>query len=80
MDDPDGDLLELADREQHPHYFWKLARKLLMPAFLFLTVLRSLDHPITLLFTKVTVFLLIRKPGPLSVYIIVDQVRINFIR
>jgi hypothetical protein len=52
-----------------------LVRKFWWPLFFFVTVLTNLDNPFTILFIKLTLFLLCTKPNPFSVYIIVDQVR-----
>ncbi|KAI4306653.1 hypothetical protein L6164_029912 [Bauhinia variegata] len=67
------DSRDLSEEEEHRKQLWQFAMKLWLPVLFFLTVLTNLDNPITVLFIKVTLFLLSTKPNPFSVYIFVDQ-------
>ncbi|KAL6960563.1 hypothetical protein U1Q18_038326 [Sarracenia purpurea var. burkii] len=67
-----------SEGEEDPHNFLAFARKLLLPVFLFMTVLMNLDHPI-ILTTKVILILVGTKPSPFSVYLFIEQLRRQFI-
>ncbi|TKY50452.1 hypothetical protein E2542_SST27916 [Spatholobus suberectus] len=69
----DDESQDLSEEEENVHHFWRLARKFWLPVFFFLTVLTNLDDSITILFIKLTLFLLSTKPNPFSVYVFVDQ-------
>ncbi|KAJ7970802.1 SWI/SNF complex subunit SWI3C like [Quillaja saponaria] len=73
VEDQHLDLLNVPGMEENPQNFWIFARKFWLPVFLFITVLANLDHPITLIMSKVVLFLLSTKPSPLSVYVFIDQ-------
>ncbi|RDX84484.1 hypothetical protein CR513_34452 [Mucuna pruriens] len=63
----------LSEEEETVHHLWRLARKFWLPVLFFLTVLTNLDDSITILFIKLTLFLVSTKPNPFSVYVYVDQ-------
>lgn len=69
----DHELMDLSEEEENAHQLWRLTRKFWLPVFFFLTVLTNLDDSITILFIKLTLFLLSTKPNPFSVYVFVDQ-------
>ena len=71
----DHESQDLSEEEIDVHHLLRLARKLWLPAFFFLTVLSNLGDSITILFIKLTLFLLSTKPSPFSVYVFVDKVR-----
>ena len=71
----DHESQDLSEEEINVHHLLRLARKLWLPAFFFLTVLSNLGDSITILFIKLTLFLLSTKPSPFSVYVFVDKVR-----
>ncbi|KAL2335718.1 hypothetical protein Fmac_016931 [Flemingia macrophylla] len=76
----DHELQDLPEEEQNMHHLWRLARKFWLPVFFFITVLTNLDDSITILFIKLTLFLLSTKPNPFSVYVFVDQMCQQFMR
>lgn len=59
--------------ERYVEYLWKLVRRFWLPLLFVATVLTSLDYPFTILFIKLTLFLLSTNPNPFSVYVFVDQ-------
>ncbi|KAI8533660.1 hypothetical protein RHMOL_Rhmol10G0026500 [Rhododendron molle] len=61
------------DAEEDPEDVLILARKLLPPAFLFITVLVNWGHPVILV-AKIILILLGTKPRPFSVYLFIEQV------
>lgn len=61
------------DAEEDPDDVLILARKLLPPAFLFITVLVNWGHPVILV-AKIILILLGTKPRPFSVYLFIEQV------
>ncbi|KEH24800.1 hypothetical protein MTR_6g005430 [Medicago truncatula] len=61
--------------ERYMEYLWKLVRRFWVSIFFVATVLTKLDHPFTILFIKLTLFLLSTNPNPFSVNVFVDQVR-----
>ena len=65
-----------SETEEDPRVFLALAfaRKLVMPIFLFITVLMNWDHPI-ILAAKVILILVGTKPRPFSVYLFIEQVK-----
>lgn len=63
-----------SDEDDSRKVFWALAGKLWLPVFFALTVLLGLDQPMQLA-VKVILFLLSTKPSPLSVYLVVEQVK-----
>ncbi|KAG5153442.1 hypothetical protein AAZX31_05G005100 [Glycine max] len=69
----DHESQDLSEEEIDVHHLLRLARKLWLPAFFFLTVLSNLGDSITILFIKLTLFLLSTKPSPFSVYVFVDK-------
>ncbi|XP_019052539.1 PREDICTED: uncharacterized protein LOC104593133 isoform X3 [Nelumbo nucifera] len=71
-----GNLYPLEDDSNN---FWALVRKFWLPAFLVMTVMMGLDHPITLA-VKIIFFLLSTRPSPLSVYLFVEQLRRQIMR
>ncbi|XP_004489244.1 uncharacterized protein [Cicer arietinum] len=73
VDDRHIDSQDLSEVEENVQHLWKLAGKFWLPFFFFVTVLTNLDEPFTILFIKMTLFLLSTKPNPFSVYIFVDQ-------
>ncbi|XP_058188197.1 uncharacterized protein LOC131304813 isoform X5 [Rhododendron vialii] len=60
------------DAEEDPEDVLILARKLLPPAFLFITVLVNWGHPVILV-AKIILILLGTKPRPFSVYLFIEQ-------
>ncbi|XP_058188195.1 uncharacterized protein LOC131304813 isoform X3 [Rhododendron vialii] len=66
------------DAEEDPEDVLILARKLLPPAFLFITVLVNWGHPVILV-AKIILILLGTKPRPFSVYLFIEQLRQKFI-
>ncbi|CAL5325276.1 unnamed protein product [Camellia sinensis] len=78
-DDHHFDLSNASDAEEDARNFLALARKLLLPVFLFLTVMMNWDHPI-ILATKIILILVGTKPSPFSVYLFIEQLRRQFMR
>ncbi|XP_020224901.1 uncharacterized protein LOC109806812 isoform X2 [Cajanus cajan] len=76
----DHESQDVSEEEENVHHWWRLARKFWLPVFFFLTVLTNLDDSITILFIKLTLFLLSTKPNPFSVYVFVDQLCQQFMR
>nr|AFK44038.1 unknown [Lotus japonicus] len=73
VDDPRNDSQDPSKEEENGDQLWNLTRKFWLPVLFFLTVLSNLEDPFTILFIKLTLFLLSTKPNPFSVYIFVDQ-------
>ncbi|CAJ2665339.1 unnamed protein product [Trifolium pratense] len=73
VDDRHNDSQDLSEAEENVQDLLKLVGKFWWPLFFIVTVLTNLDNPFTILFIKVTLFLLCTKPNPFSVYFIVDQ-------
>ncbi|CAL5370102.1 unnamed protein product [Camellia sinensis] len=78
-DDHHFDLSNASDAEEDARNFLALARKLLLPVFLFLTVMMNWNHPI-ILATKIILILVGTKPSPFSVYLFIEQLRRQFMR
>lgn len=74
MDDYHVKSWDNPDMEEEARVFWTLARKLWLPVILFVNVLMHRDHPVALVI-KVILFLISTKPGPLSVYLSVEELR-----
>lgn len=64
-----------SDFEEEPYSLWTFARKFWLPIFFLVTLWMHLDRPITIIATKVILFLLTTKPSRFSVYVFVDEVR-----
>ncbi|XP_057492174.1 uncharacterized protein LOC130777765 isoform X2 [Actinidia eriantha] len=79
--DHHSELPNYSEMEEDPHIFLALAfaRKLVMPIFLFITVLMNWDHPIVLA-AKMILILVGTKPRPFSVYLFIEQLRRQIIR
>ncbi|GFY87206.1 pentatricopeptide repeat (PPR) superfamily protein [Actinidia rufa] len=79
--DHHSELPNYSETEEDPHIFLALAfaRKLVMPIFLFITVLMNWDHPIVLA-AKMILILVGTKPRPFSVYLFIEQFRRQIIR
>lgn len=73
VDDDQMNLIDGSGMEEDRHAVLTLVKKLLVPAFLFLTVLTNWGHPV-LIAAKVTIILFSTKPSPFSVYLFVEQV------
>ena len=71
----DHESQDLSEEEIDVHHLLRLARKLWLPAFFFLTVCQTWTTQLQILFIKLTLFLLSTKPSPFSVYVFVDKVR-----
>lgn len=61
------------DEEEDPQDVLVMVRKLMLPAFLFVTVLVNWGHPIILV-AKIILILFGTKPRPFSVYLFIEQV------
>ncbi|CAK8533729.1 unnamed protein product [Lathyrus sativus] len=72
-DDRRNNSQDLLKDEENMQDLWKVVGKFWLPILFFLTVLTNLDNPVTVLFIKLTIFLLSTKPNPFSVYVFVDQ-------
>ncbi|CAI8594522.1 unnamed protein product [Vicia faba] len=72
-DDRRNSSQDLSEDEENMEDLWKVVGKFWLPILFFLTVLTNLDNPFTILFIKLTLFLLSTKPNPFSVYVFVDQ-------
>jgi hypothetical protein len=66
------------DEEEDPQDVLVMVRKLMLPAFLFVTVLVNWGHPIILV-AKIILILFGTKPRPFSVYLFIEQLRQQFI-
>lgn len=75
LDDRRNNSQDLSEDEENIQDLCKVVGKFWLPILFFLTVLTNLDNPFTILFIKLTLFLLSTKPNPFSVYVFVDQVR-----
>nr|XP_015879313.1 uncharacterized protein LOC107415488 isoform X1 [Ziziphus jujuba var. spinosa] len=62
-----------SDFEEEPYSLWTFARKFWLPIFFLVTLWMHLDRPITIIATKVILFLLTTKPSRFSVYVFVDE-------
>ncbi|KAL2950723.1 hypothetical protein AAZX31_19G005500 [Glycine max] len=69
----DHESQDLSEEEINVHHLLRLARKLWLPAFFFLTVCQTWTTQLQILFIKLTLFLLSTKPNPFSVYVFVDK-------
>ncbi|XP_058773114.1 uncharacterized protein LOC131647239 isoform X2 [Vicia villosa] len=72
-DDRHNNSQDLSEDEENIQDLYKVVGKFWLPILFFLTVLTNLDNPFTILFIKLTLFLLSTKPNPFSVYVFVDQ-------
>lgn len=63
-----------SDTEEGRRSLLMTLRKLLVPLLFVITVLMNWGHPI-IIAAKVTIILLTTKPSPLSVYVLVEQVK-----
>lgn len=66
------------DEEEDPQDVLVMVRKLMLPAFLFVTVLVNWGYPIILV-AKIILILFGTKPRPFSVYLFIEQLRQQFI-
>lgn len=68
-----------SDTEENRRSLLMTLRKLLVPLLFVITVLMNWGHPI-IIAAKVTIILLTTKPSPLSVYVLVEQLRHQAVR
>lgn len=79
LDDHHLGLFSESDSEEDGRSLLMSLRKLVVPLLLVITVLMNWGHPI-IIAAKVTLILLTTKPSPLSVYVLVEQLRHQAIR
>ncbi|OIS98718.1 PREDICTED: uncharacterized protein LOC109232228 isoform X1 [Nicotiana attenuata] len=79
LDDHHLGLFGDSDTEEDRRSLLMTLRKLLVPLLFVITVLMNWGHPI-IIATKVTIILLTTKPSPLSVYVLVEQLRHQAVR
>ncbi|XP_068641772.1 uncharacterized protein [Aristolochia californica] len=79
VDEDKRNFWDTSGLDDDPDSIHQVIRKIWLPLILALTFCKSGDHPLYLL-VKFAIYLLCTKPSPMSVYIIIEQLRRRAIR